>query len=65
MKKMLIPSLYGISVLLFGISFGLTYNGYNHSKVISEKYKSISIAQDFECVSSLDLKGVKPKEKIE
>ncbi|CQQ96335.1 Uncharacterised protein [Yersinia enterocolitica] len=133
MKKMLIPSLYGISVLLFGMSipyaissgapitdvttqqqiaelskkidnleksryylitysrsgamsyrrlsdfvitsvtptgnvsecYGLIEHIEKQNKVISDKYKSVSIAQDFECVSSLDLKGVKPKEKIE
>lgn len=133
MKKMLIPSLYGISVLLFGMSipyaissgapitdiitqqqitelskkidnleksryylitysrsgamstrsrsdfvitsvtptgsvsecYGLIEHIEKQNKVISEKYKSVFIAQDFECVSSLDLKGVKPKEKIE
>ncbi|WIF74515.1 hypothetical protein QN092_21385 (plasmid) [Proteus vulgaris] len=136
MKKMLIPSLYGITVLLFGMSipyaissgapitdvttqqqiaelskkidnleksryylitssrsgaymsrsyrgtvlsdfvitsvtptgsisecYGLIEHIEKQNKVISEKYKSVSISQDFECVSSLDLKGVKPKEK--
>lgn len=45
--------------------YGLIEHIEKQNKVISDKYKDVSIAQDFECVSSLDLKGIKLKEQTE
>lgn len=130
MKKMLIPSLYGISVLLFGMSipyaissgapitdvttqqqiaelskkidnleksrywlitysksgtpraalgnfvvttvtptgsvaecYGLIDHIEKQNQAFSDQHKSVYIAQDFECVSSLDMKGIEAKEE--
>ncbi|WP_323086605.1 hypothetical protein [Providencia alcalifaciens] len=43
--------------------YGLIDHIEKQNKMISDKYKDVSIAQDFECVSSLDMKGIGEPEK--
>lgn len=45
--------------------FGLIDHLEKQNKEFGDKYKTFYSAQDFECVSGLDLKGIKAKEQIE